>query len=82
MSEYLGDQVAGLLPDLDILDLFSIDFDLKFDLNFTIPFQIDIVNPLEGLLDDLQLPGFLSTVLGPVTAGDDINLAERASAVI
>ena len=74
LIETIGDEIASILPDVNILDIFSLNFDLNFDLNFTIPFEIDIKGPLDKLLADLQLPGFLSTVLGPSTSGDDVNL--------
>ncbi|SPJ31138.1 hypothetical protein [Falsiruegeria mediterranea] len=74
LLEKVGDEIAGILPDVNILELFDVNFDLNFELNLINPFEFDIREPLDQLLADLQAPGFLSTVLGPATSGDDIHL--------
>ncbi len=84
LNDLIHDAAAAILsafepiPDFDLISLnlgkifdFNIDINLP---NFDNIFNLDLINPLQGILDQLQLPGFLSSVLGPATAGDDIHL--------
>ena len=84
LSDLIDDAAAAILsafqpiPNFDLISLnlgkifdFNVDINLP---NFDNFFNLDLVNPLQDILAQLQLPAFLSSILGPATAGDDIHL--------
>ncbi len=74
--------ITGLLPDYHVLDTIKDKLAGAFDVQFNVQLDLNILNPLDGLLAQLDPSRFLPSVIGPVTdvgqnggSGNDMHLA-------
>lgn len=72
LIEEAGDYVISLLPDIGILDKIGDELANAMDTQFAHYMDDLITNPLDGILDTLEVGPFLPSVLGSPTSGNDV----------
>ena len=77
--EEAKDYIRGLLPNADILDGIGDAITNALDTQFTEIFDVRLISPLDGLLDDITVGPFLPSLFGEASAGDDVIIANFKS---
>jgi Ca2+-binding RTX toxin-like protein/chaperonin cofactor prefoldin len=75
LVEDAKDVILDLLPNPNVLDGIADAVTSALDVQFTDIFENDLINPLDGLLDNILVDPFLPSLFGNATNGDDVIIA-------